>query len=88
MLRDNINYNEKVKPNTAFLGELKKKLPEFFTADKYNDEGEIIEAGNFDLVKFQRYLKENNIEELTSGYQLDFIGKDYAKNKQVNFLKR
>lgn len=87
MLQDNINYNEKVKPNTAFLGELKEKLPEFFTADKYNDEGEIIEAGNFDLVKFQRYLKENNIEELTSGYQLDFIGKDYAKKQAGEFPK-
>lgn len=87
MLRDNSKYNEKVKPNTAFLGELKEKLPDFFTADKYNDEGEIIEAGNFDLEKFQRHLKENNIEELTSGYQLDFIGKDYAKKQAGEFAK-
>ncbi|WP_432702540.1 site-specific DNA-methyltransferase [Lysinibacillus sphaericus] len=87
MLQDNINSNEKVKPNTAFLRELKSKLPEFFTADKYNDDGDIIEDGSFDLEKFQRYLKENNIEELTSGHQLDFIGKDYAKKQAGEFAK-
>lgn len=60
MLNDNIKYNEQVKPNTAFLNELKDKLPEFFTADKYDNEGNIIEKGTFDLEKFQSHLKENN----------------------------
>ncbi|MGR5868936.1 hypothetical protein ACT7C5_20045 [Bacillus pacificus] len=44
----------------------------------------MIEEGEFDLEKFQRALKERNINELTSGYQLEFIGKDYAKNKRAN----
>lgn len=87
MLNDNIKYNEQVKPNTAFLNELKDKLPEFFTADKYDNEGNIIEKGTFDLEKFQSHLKENNIEEFTSGYQLDFIGKDYAKKQAGEFSK-
>ncbi|WP_338042812.1 hypothetical protein [Lactobacillus psittaci] len=30
MIKDNENYNENVKANTAFLNELKEKLPEFF----------------------------------------------------------
>lgn len=29
MQTDNEKYNEAVKPNTAFLSELKNKLPEF-----------------------------------------------------------
>lgn len=87
MLNDNIKYNEQVKPNTAFLNELKDKLPEFFTADKYDNEGNVIEKGTFDLEKFQSHLKENNIEEFTSGYQLDFIGKDYAKKQAGEFSK-
>lgn len=87
MLQDNIRYNEKVKPNTALLRELKEKLPQFFTADKYNDMGEIIEVGCFDLEKFQRYLVENNVEELSSGHKLEFIGKDYAKKQAGEFAR-
>ena len=81
MLQDNLKYNEKVKSNTGFLYELKYKLPEFFTADKFDEEGNLVEEGKFDLEKFQRALKEKNINEISSGYQLDFIGKDYAKKQ-------
>lgn len=35
----------------------------------------------FDLAKFKRALDENNIEELSSGYQLDFIGRNYARKQ-------
>lgn len=59
-----------VKPNSAFLNELKSKLPEFFNRE-----------GNFDLDKFKRQLKEHNINELSDGYQLNFIGKDYARRQ-------
>lgn len=59
-----------VKPNSAFLNELKSKLPEFFDRE-----------GNFDLDKFKRQLKEHNINELSDGYQLNFIGKDYARRQ-------
>lgn len=81
MLQDNLKYNEEVKSNTCLLKELKEKLPEFFTESKFNEEGTLIEEGEFDLEKFQRALKERNINELTSGYQLEFIGKDYAKKQ-------
>lgn len=67
MLRDSEKFNQDIKPNSAFLNELKEKLPEFFTKN-----------GNFDLDKFRDELKEKNINELSEGYQLNFIGKDYA----------
>lgn len=82
MFKDLKKYNEAITPNSAFLDELCNKLPVFFSADKYDDEGNLVVKGTFDLVKFQNALKENNIHELSSGYQLDFIGKDYAR-KQV-----
>lgn len=87
MLRDNINYNEKVRSNTFFLNELREKLPEFFTSNKFDDAGNIVEEGKFDLEKFQKMLQNQNVEELTSGYQLDFIGKDYAKKQAGEFAK-
>lgn len=70
MLRDNFKQNESVQANTAFLNELLEKLPEYFTS-----------MGTFDLEKFRDNLKEHNIDELTSGYQLGWIGKDYAKKQ-------
>ncbi len=70
MKTDNEKYNETVQPNTAFLNELKTKLPEFFTKD-----------GSFDLNKFKTQLKDKNVNELSEGYQLDFIGKDYARRQ-------
>ncbi|RXI96309.1 site-specific DNA-methyltransferase [Anaerobacillus alkaliphilus] len=82
MLKDKLRYNEEVKPNTAILMELKEKLPEFFTANKYDEDGNLIEECKFDLEKFQHALKDNNINTLSSGNRLEFIGKDYAK-KQV-----
>lgn len=81
-LRDNLTYNEGVQANTAFLNSLKNKLPEFFTADHYNEDGQLIESGFFDWEKFKTQFKENNLStELTSGNQLDFIGKNYAKQQ-------
>ena len=70
MQTDNERYNETVQPNTAFLNELKEKLPEFFTKD-----------GSFDLDKFKDQFKDKNVNELSEGYQLDFIGKDYARRQ-------
>ncbi|MCB5223319.1 site-specific DNA-methyltransferase [Lactiplantibacillus pentosus] len=70
MQTDNEKYNETLQPNTAFLNELKEKLPEFFTRE-----------GSFNLDKFRNQLKDKNINELSEGYQLDFIGKDYARRQ-------
>lgn len=68
METDNQQFNATVQPNSAFLAELKEKLPEFFTREN-----------SFDLEKFQAALKEKNVSELSEGYQLNFIGKDYAR---------
>ena len=81
MLRDNQQFNESIKSNSAFLDELRQKMPEFFTATKYDEEGNVVEASTFDNEKFQQALKEHNIDELSSGYRLDFIGKNYAKKQ-------
>ena len=56
-------------------------MPEFFTASKYDEQGNLVESSTFDYEKFQQALKEHNIEELSSGYRLDFIGKNYAKKQ-------
>ena len=81
MIKDNKNYNEMVKPNTEFLNELKSKLPQFFINEKYDEEGNLISEGYFDIERFQESLRENNINEIKEGYQLSFIGKDYAKKQ-------
>lgn len=70
METDNQRFNATVQPNSAFLAELKEKLPEFFTREN-----------SFDLEKFQATLKEKNVSELSEGYQLNFIGKDYARRQ-------
>ena len=69
MIKDHLQYNEKVKPNTAFENELRNKLPEFFNKN------------GFDLEKFKAALKDKNVAEFSEGYQLDFIGKDYARKQ-------
>lgn len=82
MLKDNLTQNEQVTSNSAFIKELREKLPEFFTADKFDVEGQICKPGEFDFQKFKDSLLENSIsEELGSGYQLKFIGKDYARKQ-------
>lgn len=70
METDNQRFNTTVQPNSVFLAELKEKLPEFFTREN-----------SFDLEKFQAALKEKNVSELSEGYQLNFIGKDYARRQ-------
>ncbi len=70
METDNQRFNATVQPNSAFLAELKEKLPEFFTREN-----------SFDLEKFQAALKEKNVSELSEGYQLNFISKDYARRQ-------
>lgn len=73
-LLSNLTLNKAVQANSDFLTDLQEKLPEFFT-----------NSGSFDIEKFKANLKENDIDELTSGYQLKFIGKNYAR-KQVGEL--
>ncbi|WP_346676467.1 site-specific DNA-methyltransferase [Ligilactobacillus aviarius] len=72
VIRDHLQENENVKPNTAFLEELRSKLPNFF------------ENGDFNFNAFKDALKENNVKEFSDGYQLSFIGKDYARKQAGN----
>lgn len=84
MLRDNQQFNESIKSNSAFLDELRQKMPEFLTATKYDEEGNVIESSAFDNDKFQQALKEHNIDELSSGYRLDFIARTMPRSKPEN----
>ena len=70
MISDNQKFNKTIQPNSAFLRQLKDKLPEFFTKDN-----------QFNLNKFKLELQNNNIDELKDGYQLNFIGKNYARRQ-------
>lgn len=69
MIKDNQEINQKIKPNSVFENELREKLPSFF-----NEQG-------FDLEKFLEALKENDVNEFSEGYQLNFIGKNYARKQ-------
>lgn len=73
MIRDHLQENENVKPNTAFIEELRSNFSEFFNKN-----------GDFNLDEFKNALKENNIKEFSDGYQLNFIGKDYARKQAGN----
>lgn len=87
MIKQNLDFNETVKSNSLFLQELRSKLPEYFSEDKFDYEGNLLEEGTFDTDKFLKSLKDKNVEELSNGYQLDFIGKDYAKKQAGEFPK-
>ena len=63
-----IDANETVHPNSELLNSLKINLPQFFDAE-----------GNFKVDKFADELKANNIQEARDGYRLSFVGKDYAR---------
>lgn len=82
---------DKTDPNTAFLNQLRNKLPEFFTKDKYgvdkNGNEVLAEAGGFDIQKFQENLRKHNVNEITDGYTLNFVGKKYAEMRTGNPTK-
>ena len=58
---------------------LNQSYHSFFINEKYDEEGNLISEGYFDIERFQESIRENNINEIKEGYQLSFIGKDYAK---------
>lgn len=81
MIKNHLVENENVKPNTNFQEELRRTLPNFFLGDIHDEDGYIVERGKFDVDKFLNALKENDVDELSSGYHLNFIGKDYARRQ-------
>ncbi|MDT2948211.1 site-specific DNA-methyltransferase [Lactococcus lactis] len=82
MIKENQKFNESVNENSALLVELREKLPQFFTSDKYDENGKLIEQGAFDFAKFSREMdKENISRELSSGYTMEWTGKQLAKKQ-------
>ena len=67
MLYQNRKYNNENDKN-EFEQKLNDNFPEFFNEDR-----------TFDLNKFINELNSSNFEELSMGYSLNFIGKNYAK---------
>jgi len=76
MLKEKIENNAKIKPNSDFINELRQHFPQFFRVRHAELDTESLE---FDIEKFTNELAENNITEARDGYRLSFVGKDYAR---------
>ena len=68
MIKEQLENNENVKPNTKLLNQLKKNFPDFFDKDN-----------NFKIDKFKNALKSDEINITKEGYELNFLGKSYAR---------
>lgn len=68
MIRDNIEANKFITPNSLDIELLKINFPYFF-----NDSGEFL------LEQFKQQLKEQDITFNKEGYELNFLGKAYAR---------
>ncbi len=66
MIRQIIENNAEVKPNSEKLDALRKYFAGCFTAD-----------GAFDIERFKDMMKDE-VDISNEGYSLDFLGKDYA----------
>lgn len=76
---NNIEENANIDSNKKFKDYLREKLPEFFSKDIFNENGELIKESEFDSEKFREMLGKNNVNLGIGGYKLEFLGKDYAK---------
>ena len=68
MIKEQLENNENIKPNTKLLNQLKENFPEYFDKDN-----------NFDIDKFKNALKSDEINITKEGYELNFLGKSYAR---------
>ena len=68
MIKEQFENNENVKPNTKLLNLLKENFPDFFDKDN-----------NFKLEKFKKALNSDEINITKEGYELNFLGKSYAR---------
>lgn len=68
MIKDNILYNESAKPNSREIEVLKNIFPQYFDKD-----------GNFYWDRFKEILKNEEITLNKEGYELNFLGKSYAR---------
>lgn len=67
MIKDIMNANEKITPNSREMAVLKEHFPSCFKAD-----------GSFDIERFKEFLSDK-IAVTTEGYELKFLGKNYAR---------
>lgn len=67
MIRDILDSNEEVMPNNREMEVLRENFPSCFHAD-----------GSFDLERFREFLSDK-IEVTNEGYELKFLGKNYAR---------
>lgn len=67
MIKDIINANESVLPNTKQIEVLKDNFPACFKED-----------GSFDIERFKEYLNDK-LAITNEGYELKFLGKNYAR---------
>lgn len=68
MIKEILNKNETIKPNTKEIDKLKYFFPYFFN-----------KQGNFKIDDFKKMLELEEIELEKEGYELQFLGKNYAK---------
>lgn len=68
MIKKQLEKNENVKPNTKLLNQLKENFPDFFDKDN-----------NFKIDKFKNALKSDEINITKESYELNFLGKSYAR---------
>ena len=68
MLKENLLKNEKMKPNSREIELLKQNFPQFFSKE-----------GEFLLEKFKEMLKMDDVKIDKEGYELKFLGKNYAR---------
>lgn len=66
MIKQIIDKNAEVKPNSKKLEALKEYFAGCFTAE-----------GAFDIERFKEMMKDE-VDISNEGYSLDFLGKDYA----------
>jgi len=68
MIKNEIQSNDTVTPSTLEVSKLRSALPQFFDGD-----------GGFLMEKFQNMLKTTEVNVSQEAYELNFLGKSYAK---------
>ena len=68
MMIDNLKVNENIHPNSREIERLKVNFPQFF------DNG-----GEFCIDRFKKMLRSSDITLSKEGYELNFLGKSYAR---------
>ena len=68
MIKEQLENNENIRPNTKLLNLLKENFPDYFDKDN-----------NFMIDKFKNTLKSDEINITKEGYELNFLGKSYGR---------